>query len=91
VLLLTVALKAPGMTLDPCDNLFTCNHVRCLRCCSCRCLHYAALHGHGEVAEYLLQKARDRNLASRCDRQFKVDSNSFQTIPTFLMHVYLQS
>ncbi|KAF6264544.1 ankyrin repeat-containing domain protein [Scenedesmus sp. NREL 46B-D3] len=29
------------------------------------CLHYAALHGHGEVAEYLLQKARDRNLASR--------------------------
>ncbi|KAF6250961.1 ankyrin repeat-containing domain protein [Scenedesmus sp. NREL 46B-D3] len=30
-----------------------------------RCLHYAALHGHGEVAEYLLQKARDRNLASR--------------------------
>jgi hypothetical protein len=31
-----------------------------------RCLHYAALHGHGEVADYLLQKARDRNLASRC-------------------------
>lgn len=29
------------------------------------CLHYAALHGHSEVAEYLLQKARDRNLASR--------------------------
>eukprot|EP00882_Tetradesmus_deserticola_P011719 GHRQ01012398.1.p1 GENE.GHRQ01012398.1~~GHRQ01012398.1.p1 ORF type:complete len:379 (+),score=152.27 GHRQ01012398.1:490-1626(+) len=29
------------------------------------CLHYAALHGHREVAEYLLQKAHDRNVASR--------------------------
>ncbi|KAF8072581.1 ankrd52 [Scenedesmus sp. PABB004] len=28
-------------------------------------LHYAALHGHGEVVEYLLRKASDRNLATR--------------------------
>lgn len=36
----------------------------CGRCC-CRSLHYASLHGHSEVVEYLLQRASDRGLGAR--------------------------